>query len=234
MSKGKATKADYSKNNNGDEFCRFTLTVEVEANQVLVLGIKAKWFLINWEERGWSESKRYRFKNAGNYNINLIGERILWLNVDGCGVTFIHFDSCDFLTRLRCQGNKLKGLNLENCPALTFIDCSRNKLEYVQVVNLKRLKEFKGYENKLQVMDFSGCSELQEVDLSYNEVMIIVTRKCRKLKYLLFNGALFEVKRYKKAAGDFPGVIINEKGFLNIIEDKRLSSITGRLNEYIT
>lgn len=234
MLKRKATKADYSKNNNDEDFCNLTLTVEVEADQVLVFGIRAKWFLIDWEETGWSESKRHKFKKAGYYNINIIGGRILWLNVDGCGVTFIHFDRCDFLTRLRCQGNKLKGLNLENCPALTFIDCSRNKLEYVQVANLKRLKEFKGYENKLQVMDFSGCSELQEVDLSYNEVMIIVTRKCRKLKYLLFNGALFEVKRYKKAAGDFPGVIINEKGFLNIIEDKRLSGITGRLNEYLT
>lgn len=234
MLKGKATKADYSNNNNDDEFCRLTLTVEVEANQVLVFGIRAKWFLIDWEETGWSESKRHRFKNAGYHNINIIGERIVWLNVDGGGMTFIHFDRCDFLTRLRCQGNKLKGLNLENCPALTFIDCSRNELEYVQVANLKRLKEFKGNENKLQVTDFSGCCELQEVDLSDNEVMIIVTRKCRKLKNIWFNGALFEVRRYKKAAGDFPGVIINEKGFLNIVEDKRLSGITGRLNEYLS
>lgn len=77
MLKGKATKADYSNNNNDDEFCRLTLTVEVEANQVLVFGIRAKWFLIDWEMTGWSESKRHKFKKAGFHNINIIGGRII-------------------------------------------------------------------------------------------------------------------------------------------------------------
>lgn len=180
-----------------ERFCSLSLTVKVEAKQVLEFKIKAKWVLIDWEN-GWSELKRAKFELAGMYNIKITGEKIEWLNIDGCGVTFIDLIRCNFLRRLRCQGNKLQELNLRNCPALTFVDCSRNELEYVQVANREKLREFKGNDNRLQVVDFSGCSELRKVDLdNNNEELVLIAKKCRKLKHILLGEVPFDMKMYR-------------------------------------
>lgn len=190
----KATDVDYLDNDMDENFSRLSLTVEVKAHQIIVFGIRAKWFLIDWGGAGWTESKRHRYEEAGYYNINIVGESIVGVDFDGCGLIFLHFDRCDSLRRLRCRNNKLKGLDLKKCPSLSFVDCSRNELEYVQVGNLERLQEFKGSENKLEEVDFSGCCELRKVDLCYNEVKRVVIRGCRKLKHVLFDGALLDMK----------------------------------------
>lgn len=44
----KATDVDYLDNDMDENFSRFSLTVEVKAHQIIVFGIRAKWFLIDW------------------------------------------------------------------------------------------------------------------------------------------------------------------------------------------
>lgn len=189
---------DYLDNDMDENFFRISLTLEVKAHQVVVFGIRAEWFLIDWGDGRWTESKRHRYEKAGYRNLNIVGARVVCLDFDGCGLICLHLDRCNSLRRLRCRNNKLKGLDLEKCPSLSFVDCSRNELEYVRVRNLEKLQVFKGSENQLEAVNFSGCCALKEANLCYNEVRRIDACDCRKLKHLLFDGELLEVK----GAGD--------------------------------
>lgn len=222
MEKKKATRTRKSESRIEENFCRLTVTVKVEENECLKLRVRAKWVLVDWGSGIWDENLKHKFNEAGTYNLNIIGNRIMWLNIDEWKATFLHFDLCPFLTRLRCQGNKLQTLNLENCPALSFVDCSHNELHHVQVMNLRKLKEFKGNDNKLEVVDFSGCVELHDADLNNNDIFVIVTRDSKRLKSICLNHALLETKLYAEEAGDFPAVIINEGGLVTIKGEREL------------
>lgn len=199
-----------------DDFCRLAIIVKVEADQVLSLRIRAKWVLVDWGDGVWKETKQCKFKESGIVHIHVIGQHIMWLNIDGWEADALSLDRCPFLTRLQCQGNRLKGLNLQDCPALTYIDCSNNQLEYLLIANRKRLKEFKGNNNHLEVIDFSGCIQLKTIDLDENPVFVLVVRHSKKLMLLKLKGTIFNAVEYGSNTGNFPEVFMYDKGMMKI------------------
>lgn len=222
MFKEKAKGTDYSKIDTDYTFSRITVHVRVKAGQTLKLRIRARWYMVDWGDGELKNDLVHTYPEGGTQNINIMGSRINWLNVEGWNAMQLYLDRCPFLARLRCQGNRLTKLNLINCSSLVYVDCSYNQLEHIQLANLKKLKEVKANDNNLKVIDFSGCLQLQDVDLNNNNIFLTVTRGCRKLKSLWFDDAKFNPADYEEASNDRPAVIINEGGLLTIKGEKEL------------
>ncbi|RHV89213.1 hypothetical protein [Culturomica massiliensis] len=222
MIEEKAKCTDYSKNDTDNTFSRIAVHVRVKAGQILKARIRARWCMIDWGDGVLQKDLTHKFTEGGFQNINIIGGRINWLNVDGWNATGIYLDRCPFLARLRCQGNKLKELNLLNCPSLVYVDCSHNQINSLMLNGRKILKEIKANNNDLRVVDFSGCLRLQDVDLNCNPIFVTITHRCKKLNSLWFDDARFNPEEYREVADDFPALIINEGGILTIKGDKEL------------
>lgn len=223
MTEEKARCTDYSKSNTDYTFSSIVVNVRVKAGQVLKARIRASWYLIDWGDGMLQNELSHKFMKGGFHHINIVGNRINWLNVDNWNAIQIYINCCPFLSRLRCQGNKLKGLNLFNCPSLVYVDCSYNQIDHLQLSGLKKLKEVKANNNDLKVVDLSDCSQLQDVNLNENNIFVTILQGCRKLKSLWFNDAKFNPEDYITVADDFPALIINEGGLLTIKGDRELT-----------
>lgn len=199
-----------------ENFCKMSVTVTVETGQVLTLRVRAKWVLVDWGDGVWKENKPYTSKRTEVLRIHIIGQEIKLLNIERWGAEMLCLEHCPALRRLKCSGNRLKGLNLQDCPALTYVDCSSNQLEYVLVAQRKQLKEFKGNDNCLEVMDFSGCIQLRQIDLEDNPVFLLVTRHSKKLNVLKLAGSQFNVADYMTTTGNIPAVIMQQQEVLTL------------------
>lgn len=222
MFRKEAKGTDYSKIDTDCAFSQLVIHVRVKAGQTLKLRIRSKWFMTDWGEGELNKEREHTYTESGLQNINIVGSRINWLNVEGWNATQIYIDRCPYLARLCCRGNRLTKLNLMNCPALVYVDCSYNKLDYIQVANLKKLKEIKANSNYLKVVDLSGCSQLKKVDLNNNGLFIAITRECKKLKSLWFEDKEFTPEEYKEEIDDLPALIINDGGEVTVKGDREL------------
>lgn len=231
MFKQEAKGTDYRGIDTDYTFTRIIVHVRVKAGQTLKLRVRARWCMVDWGDGELKRDLVHTYMKGGRQNVNIVGNRVNWLNVEGWNAVELYLDRCPFLTRLRCQGNRLTKLNLIHCPSLVYVDCSYNRLEYMQVANLKKLKEVKANNNSLRVVDFSDCSQLQDVDLSGNGVFATITRGCRKLKNLWCDYAEFNPEDYKEMKDDEPALIINEGEFLTIKGDKELMERGKRIVE---
>lgn len=212
MIKEGAKSMDYSRYDADITFSRIVVHVRVKAGQTLRVRIRARWCMIDWGDGEWQRGFSHRYTVGGFWNINIVGNRINWLDVEGWNVVDLNLDRCFFLSRLCCQGNNLKRLNLLNCPALVYLDCSYNQIENLQLTGLKKLKEVKANNNRLKVVDFSACSQLLNIDLNNNLILVMVILGCKKLKNLGFEDTEFNPEDFKNEAENSPALFLNERG----------------------
>lgn len=207
-----------------DGFCRIIITVDVKANDILTLGIGAKWFMVQWGERTWEETKRLKFTENGKFDIHIIGEEITWVNIKDWGAVSLHLDGCPTLTKLQCQGNKLERLLLSDCPLIKEIDCSDNRLEHLQVANLANLEVFKANNNRLKVLDFTGCLKLKYVEVNGYDTYDLVTKDSPKIKELWFDDSLLLLDEFTRTGNNAAELIINDEDEATVKSQNELAS----------
>lgn len=224
MKREKPENGDWDALPMADEFCRIIITVDVKANDILTLRIGAKWFMVQWGDRTWEETKRLKFTKNGKFDIHIIGEEITWVNIKDWGAVSIHLDGCPTLTKLRCQGNKLERLLLSDCPLIKDIDCSDNRIEYLQIANLAHLEVFKANNNRLKVIDFTGCPRLKNVEVNGNDIYALVTKDSPMIKKLWFDDSLFRLDEFTRTENNAAELIINDEDEVTVKSQNELVS----------
>lgn len=222
MTQEKVTHKDHSETTDNVDFCKINITISVKAKHSLKLRVRAQWMLVDWGENGWKKERQHTFRKEGIYHIKLIGEQIMWLNIDDWNATSLDLENCPFLTQLRCRGNEFQNLNFQKCPILQFVDCSHNKLEYVWIANREKLQKFYGSSNNLRIMDFSGCYKLREVELNDNDIFVIIIGESTKTENLWLNSVRYKPEEYVKNSSNLPAIIINGRDLLTIKSGSRL------------
>ena len=180
--------------------------------------------------RGWVLSQEYGKDGvltdeeiAGITFINVLAQN---LTADGKIQSLKGIEFFTAMTKLNCQRNKLKELNLSKNTSLQILKCDGNLISELNLSNNKNLVSLSCSTNQLISLDVSGCTQLTELDCYSNKIITLKAIDCNALTTLkCYLNQLTELDVSGCSKLDIIWCYNNQLSTINVLDCKSLTTL---------